>query len=123
MGEVTGPPSRRLRIGVLGEIPGVAGIDAPTRSTLDWTAELLADLGHHVEPTTVPVEPEQFREDFIFYYRFLVFMATNTARIVHGPHYDKLRGSRRSPRAWRRRFAPSPPGSWPCHAGSAGSAP
>lgn len=91
MGEVTGPPSRRLRIGVLGEIPGVVGIDAPTRSTLESTAELLADLGHHVEPTTAPVDPERFRDDFIFYYRFLVLMATRTARIVHGSHYDKSR--------------------------------
>lgn len=91
MGEVTGPPSRRLRIGVLGEIPAVADLDEPTRSTLDDTAELLAELGHKVEPTTAPVEPEQFRDDFIFYYRFLVFMATNTARIVHGSHYDPSR--------------------------------
>lgn len=91
MGEVTGPPSRRLRIGVLGEIPGVVSIDAPTRSTLQSTADLLAELGHHVEETTPPVEPEQFRDDFIFYYRFLVFMATTTAPVVHGSHYDRSR--------------------------------
>ncbi len=92
MGEVTGPPSRRLRVGVLGEIPGTVTIDAPTRATLDATAELLGELGHHVEPTEVPVPPEVFRDDFIFYYRFLVFAATRTARIAHGRHYrpDKL---------------------------------
>ncbi|MEZ5323332.1 MAG: amidase [Microthrixaceae bacterium] len=91
MGEVTGPPSRRLRIGLLGEIPSVADLDAPTRSTLAATANLLTDLGHHVEPMALPVQPEQFRDDFVFYYRFLVFMATNTARFVHGPHYDRAR--------------------------------
>ena len=91
MGEVTGPPSRRLRVGVLGAIPGLADIDEPTRSTLQSTADLLAELGHHVEETTPPVEPEQFRDDFIFYYRFLVFMATNTAPVVHGSHYDRTR--------------------------------
>ncbi|MCB0978959.1 MAG: amidase [Acidimicrobiales bacterium] len=89
MGEVTGPPSRRLRIGVLGEIPGVISIDAPTAATLRSTADLLAGLGHHVEETSAPVEPVQFRDDFIFYYRFLVFAATNTARIAHGSHYDR----------------------------------
>ena len=88
MGEVTGPPSRRLRVGLLGEIPGVTELDRPTRTTLDATAELLTELGHHVEPMDAPVEPQRFRDDFIFYYRFLVFMATTTARFVHGSHYD-----------------------------------
>ncbi|MEI2639598.1 MAG: amidase [Microthrixaceae bacterium] len=89
MGEVTGPPSRRLRIGVLGEIPGLADLDDPTKATLDTTALLLESLGHQVEPTDVPVEPEQFRDDFIFYYRFLVFAATSTARFGHGSHYNR----------------------------------
>lgn len=89
MGEITGPPSRRLRVGVLGEIPGQVTIDEPTRSTLDSTVELLAELGHHVEETTSPVDPEQFRDDFIFYFRFLVFSATSSAQFVHGSHYDR----------------------------------
>lgn len=91
MGEVTGPPSRRLRIGVLGDVPGVVSMDEPTRATLWSTAELLEELGHHVAEAEVPVEPEQFRDDFIFYYRFLVFAATRTAKIGHGPHYDQSR--------------------------------
>lgn len=91
MGEITGGPSRRLRIGVLGEIPGVVEVDEPTRATLTSTAELLEELGHTVEEAPVPVEPEQFRDDFIFYYRFLVFAATRTAKIGQGPHYDKTK--------------------------------
>lgn len=91
MGEITGPPSRRLRIGLLGEVPGLAEMDEPTRRTLDATVALLGDLGHHVEVADLPVEPEQFREDFIFYYRFLVFAATNTAGIMHGRHYDRTK--------------------------------
>lgn len=92
MGEVTGPPSRRLRIGLLGGIPGVAILDAATEATLAGTASLLEQLGHHVEQVSPPVPPEQFRDDFIEYYRFLVFAATRTARFGHGPHYrpDKL---------------------------------
>jgi len=87
MGEVTGPPTRRLRIGVLGEIPGVAILDRATADTLDATATLLEELGHHVEPIGAPVEPEQFRDDFVDYYRFLVFAATRTARLGHGSHF------------------------------------
>lgn len=87
MGEVTGPPTRRLLIGVLGEIPGVGMLDRPTADTLDATATLLEELGHHVEPIGAPVEPEQFRDDFVDYYRFLVFAATRTARLGHGAHF------------------------------------
>lgn len=89
MGEVTGAPSRRLRVGVLGEIPGQVTIDGPTRTTLASTAALLEELGHHVEPTTPPVDADQFREDFIFYFRFLVYSATTSAQLIHGSHYDK----------------------------------
>ncbi len=89
MGEVTGPPTRRLRIGMLGAIPGIAELDDPTQATLDSTAALLEELGHRVEPTTPPVDPQQFSDDFVFYYRFLVFAATTTARFGHGSHYRK----------------------------------
>ena len=89
MGEVTGPPSRRLRIGVLGEVPGQIEIDAPTKATLEATAALLADLGHEVAEAEVPVDPETFRQDFIFYFQFLVFSGTGTAKIMHGRYYDK----------------------------------
>jgi amidase len=89
MGEVTGPPTRRLRIALMGEIPDVAVLDEPTKATLEATAKLLEQLGHEVEPIALPVEPEQFRDDFVTYYRFLVFAATNTARFAHGRHYRK----------------------------------
>lgn len=89
MGEVTGPPSRRLRIGILAEVPGLAEMDEPNRATLESTVQLLEDLGHHTEEAELPLDPSQFRDDFIFYYRFLVFAATNTASIMHGRHYDR----------------------------------
>jgi len=110
IGEVTGPPSRRLRIGILGAIPGIAELDPPTEATLANTAAALEELGHHVEPTTAPVHPEQFRDDFVDYYRFLVFMAVNTARFVHGSHFrrevltDFTVGMERSFRASPRRI-------------------
>lgn len=86
VGEVVGGPSRRLRVGVLSRLPNIVEPDAPTRDTLASTAVLLADLGHHVEEVASPVNAEQFRDDFIAYFQFLVFMATRTARLTHGPH-------------------------------------
>lgn len=94
MGEVTGPPSRRLRVGILSEVPGLAHMDEPTRATLESTIGLLTDLGHHCEPADLPLDPQQFRDDFIFYYRFLVFAATNTASFMHGRHYDRTKLTR-----------------------------
>ena len=87
IGEVTGPPSRRLRIGVLGAIPEIAVLDTSTQDTLEATAATLEALGHHVEEMAPPVHPAQFRDDFVDYYRFLVFAATRTARLTHGAHF------------------------------------
>lgn len=86
LGEVTGPPSRRLRIGLVDSLPGIAEPDAATAATLASTAGLLEELGHRVEPTVVPLDAAQFRDDFIAYFQFLVFMATRTARLTHGSH-------------------------------------
>lgn len=86
MGEVLGPPSRRLRIGLLDDLPIIDGIDPPTRKAVESTAALLAGAGHRVEPVRAPVHVEQFRDDFILYFQFLVFLATRTARLTHGPH-------------------------------------
>jgi amidase len=86
VGEVVGPPSRRLRIGLLANLPAIADPDEPTRATVAATAARLEALGHHVEEATPPVDPEQFRDDFILYFQFLVFMAVRTARLTHGSH-------------------------------------
>lgn len=85
IGEVTGPPSRRLRIGVFDEPPFAAPVDAPTRATVAATAELLTELGHHVEPIAAPYT-EQDRDDFILYFQFLAYLVTRTARLTHGSH-------------------------------------
>lgn len=73
----------------MGTIPGVAELDEATEATLAETAAVLEELGHHVEPTRPPVDPEQFRDDFVEYYRFLVFAASRTARLVHGSHFRR----------------------------------
>lgn len=87
IGEVTGPPSRRLRIGVFDEPPFPVGVDAPSRATVAATADLLAGLGHHVEPVVAPYS-EQDRDDFIIYFQFLAYLVTRTARLTHGSHVN-----------------------------------
>lgn len=86
LGEVTGGPTRRLRIGLVEGLPGIAEPDDPTAETLASTARLLEQMGHGVEPAAIPIDVAQFRDDFLAYFQFLVFMATRTARITHGPH-------------------------------------
>ncbi len=46
LGEVTGGPTRRLRIGLVEGLPGIAEPDDPTAETLATTARLLEQMGH-----------------------------------------------------------------------------
>ena len=85
MGEVTGPPTRRLRVGMLSEVPYPTPIDDATRETQAATGALLADLGHEVEEMTPPFSVQD-RDDFIFYFQFLAYLATKTAKLTHGKH-------------------------------------
>lgn len=85
VGEVTGPPSRRLRIGVFDEPPFPVHVDAASRATVAATAELLSGLGHHPEAITAPYSAQD-RDDFILYFQFLAYLVTRTARLTHGSH-------------------------------------
>lgn len=85
IGEVTSPPARRLRIGAIADVPYDVEIDAPTAATFAATEQLLTDLGHEVEETAAPFT-EGDRDDFIFFFQFLSFLATRTARLSHGGH-------------------------------------
>lgn len=85
IGEVTSPLARRLRIGAIADVPYDVEIDAPTAATFAATEQLLTDLGHEVEETAAPFT-EGDRDDFIFFFQFLSFLATRTARLSHGGH-------------------------------------
>lgn len=85
MGLVEGPPSRRLRVGALCDLPIDVEVDGPTRRTFDDTVALLGELGHEVEPVDAPVGAE-FADDFLVYFEFLAYLATSTARLTHGRH-------------------------------------
>lgn len=49
-------PPGRLRIGVMAEPPYGVAVDPDVRAVFDSTLRLLADLGHHPEPATPPID-------------------------------------------------------------------
>jgi len=90
MGLVTGPPTRRLRIGAVIDLPIDVAVDGPTRRVFDETVALLEGLGHTVVETRAPVDA-QFADDFLAYFELLSFLATSTATISHGRHVKRHR--------------------------------
>lgn len=87
---VEGPGRTRLRVGtVLDPIVG-PGTDEDTRAAVLATAELLQDLGHRVEETTLPVPP-RFADDFSLYWGLLGLLVTATGRRLFAPDFDRSR--------------------------------
>jgi amidase len=87
VGRVTGPSSRRLRVGLLDASVGGARLDPTTRTALETTATLLESLGHRIEPVPVPVG-EEFAEDFVTYWGLLSFLASVGGRLVYDRSFD-----------------------------------
>ncbi|RVW02117.1 amidase [Rhodococcus xishaensis] len=84
---VEGPGSTRLRVGVI--VDSVTGVptDDETRKAMQSTADLLAELGHHVEEATLPVG-EEFMRDFKLYWGFLSFALLTGGKRMFGPTFD-----------------------------------
>lgn len=85
---IEGPSSTRLRVGVITDSVTVTRTDDETRTSVAATAELLAELGHHVEDATHPVGPS-FIEDFTIYWGFLSFAISTGGKRMLGPDFDK----------------------------------
>lgn len=88
IGEVTGPASRRRRIGVVIDSLNGLRTDQATRASVETTAKLLADLGHGIEPIAVPVDP-RFADDFALYWAMLAFAVRVTGRKTIDPSFDR----------------------------------
>lgn len=67
-GLVTGPSSRRLRIAYAPEPTNGATLDAATRAGIERTAQLCRDLGHEVIDFTLPVDGNEFTDQFLLYW-------------------------------------------------------
>ncbi|MGW0173535.1 amidase [Rhodococcus sp. NPDC003322] len=87
---VEGPSATRLRIGVVTDSVNGKPTDDETRAAVRATADLLADLGHHVDDAPLPVGPE-FVEDFSIYWGFLSFAICAGGKKMLGPDFDKAR--------------------------------
>ncbi len=85
---VEGPSSTRLKIGVVVDSVTVTPTDDETRKSVHATADLLAELGHHVEECPMPVGPS-FAEDFGLYWGFLSFLISNAGKRTLGPDFDR----------------------------------
>lgn len=72
VGLVEGPSARRLRIGLITDTVTGQPIDDDTAAAMKRAADLLTELGHHVEPTPIPVD-EQFVAQFADYWALLAF--------------------------------------------------
>ena len=90
VGLVSGPPRRRLRVGVvLDSVTGVA-TEEETRACVRGTADLLADLGHRVEEVPPPAT-EQFVADFSLYWGLLGLLICSTGRLAFGKDFEVAR--------------------------------
>jgi len=64
IGVVTAPTRKRLKVGLLLETGTGRKPDAEVIAAAESAAKLMASLGHHVEPTTWPMDGAQFGRDF-----------------------------------------------------------
>ncbi len=87
VGEVTGPSRRRLRVGVVLDSVNGTVTDDETRAAVTGTADLLADLGHHVAPAPVPVG-RQFADDFARYWGTLSLLLAVGGRRILDREFD-----------------------------------
>ncbi|WP_459545316.1 amidase [Nocardia sp. X0981] len=90
IGTVTGPPTRRLRIGLLTTACNGREPDAETTAAVTATASLLESAGHLVEPMDSPVAPDLVH-DFLQYWGFLAQMSGVTGKFGHGRSFDAAR--------------------------------
>jgi len=65
VGFVTGPSTRRLRVGLLRETGVGRQPDAQVSASLDSAAALMAELGHSVRPAAWPIDGTRFAQDFL----------------------------------------------------------
>ena len=86
IGLVEGPSRRRLKIGMV--IDSITGKPtcAETRATVERTATLLAQQGHHIESIAVPAGLV-FMDDFTDYWAFIAFMIRSNGKKAFGPDF------------------------------------
>ncbi len=87
---VEGPSAQRLRIGVVIDSVTGSATDAATRAAVEQTAEMLSNLGHHVELVPIPAL-ERFADDFRLYWGMLAFALSAGGKRIIDPSFDASR--------------------------------
>jgi amidase len=87
---VTGPSRTRLRVGVVLDSPNGVPADEETKACVLSTADLLRDLGHHVDEAPLPVT-RRFADDFALYWGLLGLLVSTTGTRVFDPEFDLTR--------------------------------
>lgn len=90
VGDVTRPGKRRLRIAVITQSVLRESSSEMRELTLK-SAQLLDELGHHVEPVAAPPVPASFVDDFVLYWGLLALVQLRTGRRLFGPTFDRTR--------------------------------
>jgi amidase len=87
---VEGPSRTRLRVGIVLDSANGVATDEETRACVLSTAELLSDLGHHVEETPLPVQ-RRFADDFTLLWGLLGLLVSTSGTRVFDPAFDLSR--------------------------------
>ena len=88
IGDIRGPGTKRLRIGLVIDSIGDRRTDPEVAGTVTAAAKALESLGHRIEPVDPP-GPEHFDEDFLAYWSLLSgFMVLTGKRTLH-PSFDR----------------------------------
>lgn len=86
VGLVTGPPTRRLRIGLIDTSPWGTPVAAVCRQAVEDAAVLCEQLGHHVEAVRLPIY-ERFGADLLRYFALMGFLMQHLGGRMLGPDY------------------------------------
>src|SRR6195952_4511141 len=88
VGDVTHPGKHRVRIALVTNSIGGRTTDEETTQTVEKTAALLEELGHHVEPVEAPV-PDSFEGDFLLYWATLALALSAGGKHTFNRTYDR----------------------------------
>ncbi len=84
VGRISGPSTRRLRIGYASSIAGGGTIEPVVVAAQEATAQLLRDLGHEVVEAAIPINTEEFNYNFSGAFLGLFAPLSNRAKSLSG---------------------------------------
>ena len=88
VGDVTHPGKPRVRIALVTNSIGGRTTDSETTQTVEKTAALLEELGHHIELVEAPV-PDSFEDDFLLYWSALAMALSAGGKFTFNRTYDR----------------------------------